>query len=100
MPWKQRMLFPIMEGHEFVAVMLRLIDQNLDAIEGSDVVKKQMYDDFATWTDCNWWLVRELVIVLDRVLGPRRENQRGIIKVREQVTKMWLERSGGSPANG
>jgi hypothetical protein len=96
-PWEKRMIFPIMEGREFVAVMLRLIDQNLDAKIGDDVAKTQMYEEFANWTDCNWWLVRELAIVLDRALGPRRDNQRRIItaKVLEQVRQTWVERSGG-----
>lgn len=101
-PWKKRMLFPIMDSREFVAVMLRLIDMNLDAKVGDDVVKTQMYDEFATWTDCNWWLVRELVLVLDRALGPRRDDQRRIItgKVLEEVQRTCLERSGESPATG
>lgn len=96
--WKQRMVFPLLRGREFVEVMLELINQNLHAKVGDDVDEKQMHEDFAIWTGFNWWLVRELVIVLDRILGPRRDGQSRVItpKVLEQVRRTWVERSGGS----
>jgi hypothetical protein len=95
--WPNRMLFLLPEGREFVAVMLRLIHQNLCAEIAGDVDKKRMYEDFAIWTSCTWWLMRELVIVLDRALGPRRDDRPRIItrQVLERVRRTWLERSGG-----
>jgi hypothetical protein len=95
--WSNRMLFPLPEGREFVAVMLRLIHQNLCAEVGDDVDEQRMYEDLAIWTNCNWWLMRELVIVLDRALGPRRDDRPRIItrQVLEQARQPWLERSGG-----
>jgi hypothetical protein len=99
-PWKNRMLFPLLQGREFVAVMLRLIDQNLEAKVADDVVKPQMFEEFANWTGFNWWLIRELVTSLDRALGPRRDGQRRMVtnKVLEQVRRTWVERSGELPA--
>jgi len=94
------MIFPIMEGGEFVAVILRLIDQNLDATVDSDVVKKQMYEEFANWTDCNWWLVRELVIVFTRShrrRGPSGLKEYGLKELNRQNLLQLTVPSGQKP---
>ncbi|MCU0490601.1 MAG: hypothetical protein MUD01_03240 [Chloroflexaceae bacterium] len=93
----QAVTFPSMERDtaEFLHVIIFLMLHNLHAHFGQDVDRKACIVDFHAWTQGNWWLLDQLVQLLDRGLGPRRADDAPRVltnSVLTYVRNVWLER--------
>lgn len=97
--WPNILTFAPLNGAEFGATMAMLIRRNLRTDLGDDVNSKEAIVTFADWTGTDWWLMVELVKLLDEGLGPQHEGQRRVLtqKVIEAVRQRWLKRRPTPP---
>lgn len=97
--WYRRLVFERMHtevtSDEFDRIMVRLIRHNLDAVFSDEASAAPYLEEFAAWTTTNWHLIDELANMLDRCLGPRREDgpRRLTEPVMACVREQWLKRT-------
>lgn len=97
--WFERLVFQRMdadvESDEFERIMTKLLRQNLNAIFGEGTDAGGYLDEYAAWTTTNWYLIEELVRVLDTCLGPARNDEPRVITeaVMTCVRQTWLKRT-------
>ncbi|KAB8140070.1 hypothetical protein F8S13_25695 [Chloroflexia bacterium SDU3-3] len=89
--WPDHLTIDLMSVRECGLVLMKIIQEHLQATFAPDVDPRQTLITFGRWTDLNWWLVEQLVQKLDYVLGPIRGEQKRIIthEVVDKVQSLW-----------
>lgn len=96
--WPNKLDIAPLSNDDFQRILIGLFAQNLNALFASDVDQDIVLEQFAKWTQMNWWLIAEFVKILDQGLGPiaplgePRLVTQAVLKF---VEKQWMRRTQG-----
>jgi hypothetical protein len=94
--WPSKLDIAPLNNDDFQRVFIGLFAQNLNALFTSNIDQDSVLEQFAKWTQRNWWLIAEFVKILDRELGPiAREGEPRLVTpaILELVERQWMRRT-------
>jgi hypothetical protein len=94
--WPSKLDIAPLNNGDFQRVFIDLFAQNLNALFAPNIDQDSVLEQFAKWTQKNWWYITELVKILDRELGSiAREGEPRFVtpEVLELVERRWMRRT-------
>jgi hypothetical protein len=93
--WPKHLAIELMDGEEFIEVMVSLIRKNLNAVFDESVDQDELLHEAAEWTQAEWRLITtQLIPIIDAELGAAKGDAPRIVtkKIWERVRDRWKKR--------